>query len=158
MLVKITSNNLDKLSEKAKHSERKRMNFNFHKQPDDTLQRMIHVMHRGTYVQPHKHENPDKREAFIILRGRVALIEFDNEGKPTDHIIMDKNEGNFGVEVPPKIWHNLIALEDNSAVYEVKDGPYSPVDDKNFAQWAPKEGDKECKKYLKNLIRKLELS
>lgn len=157
MLVKITSKELDELTEQAKLSDRKRMNFNYHKQPHDTLQRMLHAMHKGTYVQPHKHEDPDKREAFIILRGRVAFVEFTDDGKPVDHIIMDKEAGNYGVEIPPKTWHSLIALENNSVVYEVKDGPYSPADDKNFADWAPKEGDKDCKQYLENLINELKL-
>lgn len=158
MLIKITSDELDKLSRKAKDSVRKRMNYNYHEQLDDTLQRMIHAMHKGTYVQPHKHEDPDKREAFIILRGRVALIEFDSNGKPVNHIILDGKAGNYGVEIPPKTWHSLIALENDSVVYEVKDGPYSPDDDKNFATWAPKEGDEECRQYIQNLISKLKLS
>lgn len=158
MLIKITSNELDELSLKAKDSVRKRMNFNYHEQLNDKLQRMIHALHKGTYIQPHKHENPDKREAFIILRGRVALIEFANDGTPVNHIILDGNAGNYGVEIPPKTWHSLIALENDSVVYEVKDGPYSPADDKNFATWAPKEGDKDCEHYLQNLISWLKLS
>ncbi len=157
MLLNITTKELDALSEKAKQSPRKRMNFNYHKQLDDTLQRMIHAMHRGTYVQPHKHEKPDKREAFVVLRGRIAVVEFDDEGNPVNQIILDRDTGNFGVEIPSKTWHCLVALEDHSAVYEIKDGPYSPADDKNFAVWAPKEGDKGCEEYLENLIAILHL-
>lgn len=157
MLVNITTKELDILSEKARQSPRKRMNFNFHKHMDDTLQRMLHAMNRGTYVQPHKHENPDKREAFIILRGRVVLIEFNDIGKPINFIILDTKTGNYGVEIPPRTWHSLVALQDNSVVYEVKDGPYSPADDKYFADWAPKEGDKECAEFLESLITTLQL-
>jgi hypothetical protein len=53
--------------------------------------------------------------------------------------------------ISPGIWHTVIALESGSVVYEVKDGPYSPIDDKNFASWAPKEGDPECGKFLQLL-------
>lgn len=157
MLINITTKELNKLSDEAKHSSRKRMNFNFHPQPDDTLQRMMHAMHNGTYVQPHKHDNPDKTEAFIILRGKVAVVEFSEDGIPVNHTILNRDTGHFGVEIPPGTWHCLIALEDDSVVYEVKDGPYSPADDKNFANWAPKEGDVECDQYLKSLIEKLQL-
>ena len=157
MLKKITSGKLDELSEKAKQSIRKRANFNYHEQLDDTLQRMLNAMHIGTYVQPHKHENPDKREAFIILKGRVALVEFSDDGKPVDHIILDRSLGNYGVEIPAGTWHSLIVLEDNSVVYEVKDGPYNVSDDKNFADWAPGEGDNNCQLYLENLIDTLSL-
>jgi hypothetical protein len=38
----------------------------------------------------------------------------------------------------PRAWHSLIALE-SSIIYEVKDGPYDPADDKYFAGWAPGE-------------------
>ncbi|MGD2033592.1 MAG: WbuC family cupin fold metalloprotein [Bacteroidales bacterium] len=153
MLINITEKELDTLSEKAEKSPRKRSNLNYHEQMDDRLQRMIHAMHKGTYVQPHKHENPDKREAFIILRGRIAVVEFDEAGNVLDHIILDRNDGHYGVEIPARTWHCLIALENNSAVYEIKDGPYSPSDDKNFAVWAPKEGDTGCARYLENLTR-----
>lgn len=158
MLINITTKELNDLSEKAMQSSRKRLNYNFHDHPDDTLQRMMHALHTGTYIQPHKHEDPNKREAFIILRGKVAVIEFSDEGYPVNCIILDREMGNYGVEIPPKTWHCLIALEDNSVVYEVKDGPYSPSNDKNFATWAPKEGDQECKLYIDNLIRILNLS
>jgi hypothetical protein len=41
--------------------------------------------------------------------------------------------------------------------YEVKDGPYIPIIDKNFASWAPKEGDPKCQEYLNEVLRKLNL-
>ena len=69
--------------------------------------------------------------------------------------------GNYGVEIPVGTWHSLIALEEDTLVYEVKDGPYSPEDDKNFAVWAPKEkidnGCLECQKFLQELCDKLSL-
>ena len=157
MLKKITSKELEDLQMQAKQSPRKRMNFNFHEYAGDALQRMLHALQPGTYIQPHKHESPDKREVFIILTGRAALIEYDNTGHPIDHILLDIKEGNFGVEIPPSTWHSLIALEEDSVVYEVKDGPYSPADDKNFAAWAPREGDKECAVFLNKIIEILDL-
>jgi cupin fold WbuC family metalloprotein len=155
MLIAISNKELDVLKTQAKQSERKRKNFNFHKHPDDTLQRMMHAMNPGTYVHPHKHENPDKREAFIILEGKVAVIEFDDAGKIVSYIILNRDTCNYGVEIPERTWHMLIALEENSVVYEVKDGPWSPLDDKNFAPWAPKEGDAACQAYLELLKKEL---
>lgn len=157
MLIKITNRELDKLGLKAKLSQRKRMNYNFHKYAGDPMQRMLHAMQPGTYVQPHKHENPDKREIFIILTGRIAVVEYDNAGNAIKHIVLDPEKGNFGVEIPPRTWHSIIALQENSVVYEVKDGPYSPTDDKNFAAWAPHEGDDACYEFVQNLSKKLNL-
>ncbi len=157
MLICISNRELDELKKQAQQSPRKRKNFNFHKVDHDPLQRMMHAMNPGTYVQPHKHEKPDKREAFIILEGRVAVIEFDDTGSIVSHAILDRKTDNYIVEVPVGAWHMLIALKEHSVIYEVKDGPYSPLDDKNFAPWAPAEGSSECDAYLNSVIRKLRL-
>jgi cupin fold WbuC family metalloprotein len=133
------------------------MNYNFHKQYHDPIQRMLNAMNCGTYLQPHRHKNPDKREAFILLTGRVAVVEFNDIGQVLDHIVLDHRTGNYGTEIPVGTWHSLIALENGSVVYEVKDGPYTPINDKNFAPWAPKEGEKTCAQYLEDIIHQLNL-
>jgi len=143
-MIKINEAFISETSNKAKTSLRRRMNYNFHKEDAATLQRMLNAMEPDTYIQPHKHENPDKVEAFFVLRGRILLIEFDETGKILDHIILDPKQGNFGGEIPPRTWHTLISLEEGSVAYEVKDGPYDPSVDKNFATWAPAEGDANC--------------
>ena len=139
---------LNSLSEEAKQSPRKRKNYNFHPTLDDPINRMLNAIEPGSYAQPHKHENPDKREVFIILRGKVAAFFFDNEGNITDRIILDKEKGVFGVEVAPRKWHSIMSLDQDSVVYEIKDGPYNVQNDKIFAPWAPIEGTKEVVEYL----------
>jgi cupin fold WbuC family metalloprotein len=71
---------------------------------------MLNAMEPGTYVQPHKHENPDKREAFLLLRGKMLVVSFDEAGQVTDHVVLDPQAGNFGLEVPPRTYHTLICL------------------------------------------------
>ncbi len=154
-MIKIDNDFISKTSSLAKTSKRRRMNYNFHKEDTATLQRMLNAMEPDTYIQPHKHENPDKVEAFFVLRGRILLIEFNEDGKITDHIVLDPLKGNYGGEIPAKTWHTLIALEKDSVAYEVKDGPYDPSIDKNFATWAPAEGDSNCSEYNKNILKKL---
>ena len=140
---------------KAKASPRLRMNHNFHPQLDDPLQRMLNCLEPGTYIQPHKHEDPDKCEAFILLKGKVLVVEFDNDGQVTSHVLLEAGTDAYGAEIAPRIYHCIIALEPDSAVYEVKNGPYSPLDDKNFASWAPKEGEEGSWDYMENLVRQL---
>lgn len=154
-MIKIDEAFISETSAKAQSSARRRMNYNFHQEDAATLQRMLNAMEPDTYIQPHKHEDPDKVEAFFVLRGRILLIEFDEEGHITDHIILDPKCGNYGGEIPPKTWHTLISLESGSVAYEVKDGPYDPSVDKNFASWAPAEGDKDCTAYNQKLLREL---
>jgi cupin fold WbuC family metalloprotein len=153
-MITIDKNFTDRLSQEAVISRRKRKNYNFHTEFSDPINRMLHAMEPETYVQPHKHENPDKREAFIVLSGRVTVVEFDNQGRITEHIVLDPLSGNYGAEIKPRTWHCLIALE-RTIVYEVKDGPYDPSDDKYFAPWAPAEGDPDATAYKVDIINKL---
>jgi cupin fold WbuC family metalloprotein len=154
-MIKIDGALIEELAGKAEDSKRKRINYNFHKELSDTLQRMLNVMEPGTYIRPHKHEDPDKREAFILLQGRAVVIEFDDNGEITDHVFLDPVLGRFGVEIPERTWHTIIVLEPHSVIYEVKDGPYSSIDDKNFAPWAPEEYTPETKEYNSKLLEKL---
>jgi cupin fold WbuC family metalloprotein len=154
-MIHIDNNTIEPLIQKARISSRKRKNLNFHDGSADTLQRMLHAMEPGTYVQPHKHQDPDKREAFIILLGKVMAIEYDDSGKVIDHFIMEPAAGRFGIEFPARSWHSLICLQSSSVVYEVKDGPWDPADDKFFATWAPKEGDPSCGEFIERVLKEI---
>jgi cupin fold WbuC family metalloprotein len=154
-MIRIDSYLLDETSAKAKLSPRRRMNYNFHEHYSDKLQRMLNAMEPLSYIQPHKHENPDKREVFFSLRGRILVIEFDESGNITDHTLLDPLSGNFGAEIPERTFHTIVALDPDSVAYEVKDGPYALIDDKNFASWAPKEGETGAEEYLKEILKKL---
>lgn len=151
----ITKLTLDNLSNKAKSSERGRINLNYHDELSDRLQRLLNAMEPGTYVQPHKHENPDKRELFIILRGKALVITFKEDGVIDEHILLNSSSEDYGVEIPARTWHTVIVLQNNTVLFEVKDGPYEQVSDKNFATWAPKEGEADCITYNNLLLKKL---
>lgn len=154
-MIHINEKLITETSTEAKNRPRQRMNLNFHKEDEDRLQRMLNAIEPGSYICPHKHENPDKREAFFILRGRIAVIEFNNQGDIEDYTILSVETGNYGVEIPPRTWHSLVSLEPDSVAYEVKDGPYNPENDKVFAQWAPAENAPEAANYLKQLEQKI---
>ena len=157
-MIKIDSVLLNKMAVKSGRAKRRRAHLTFHKSNDDTLQRMLNAMQSGTYLQPHKHEDPDKREVFICLTGKMLVVEFDEKGNITWYMILDPSTKNYATEIAPRVYHTVICLEPNSIAYEIKDGPYNPEDDKNFASWAPKEGDKECKEYNRKIINSLRIS
>jgi cupin fold WbuC family metalloprotein len=156
-MQKIDNKLLNEVSARAKQSPRRRMNYNFHKDYSDTLQRLLNAIEPGSYLRPHKHENPDKREVFTVLRGKVLVVEFDPEGNIVDHMILEPSAGSFGAEIPEKTFHCILALEPGTVVYEIKDGPYSPIDDKNFATWAPREGEDGCVDYMDGILRRVGL-
>ena len=151
-MKKIDNKVLDALSEKAKKADRKRKNQNFHPTLEDPLQRMLNAMEPGTYLRPHKHENPDKAEVFFSFRGRFLVLEFDDNGEVKDHFILDPKNGNLAADVAPRTWHTIIPLDKNCVAYEVKTGPYKPLDDKSFAPWSPKEGSPESAEYNRKLV------
>lgn len=160
-MIKITDDLIKSVSEKAKSSPRKRINYNFHRSYDEPLQRLLNAAEPGTYIQPHKHEDPDKTEVFIILKGSVVVVEFDDAGNVIDHAVLDgaasSDKTARAVEISPKAWHTFITLKPGSVLYEAKDGPYNKAVDKNFAPWAPREGDEGCAVFNDNVLAKLNL-
>jgi len=156
-MIKISEEFMIDLSDKARCTTRKRQNFTFHKSDNDTLQRMLNALEPESYTHPHKHENPDKREVFLILKGRVLVVEFNPTGKIVDHIILNEKGKNKGVEFPPGSWHTLISLEKGSVVYELKDGPYDKKSDKTFAPWAPNEGQPGADTFNEKILKQLHI-
>jgi cupin fold WbuC family metalloprotein len=140
------------VSEKAKKSARLRMNLNFHADFADPVNRMLNALEPGTYVRPHKHESPDKCEVFIILTGKALALRFDDAGAIIERAVLDSSLGSYGVEIAPREWHTIISLVSGTVVYELKPGPYAPIDDKNFASWAPAEGSPEVAAYLASIL------
>lgn len=146
----IDTNIFNELIKKAENSDRKRINYNYH-QLEDPVQRFLNIIHAGSYIVPHKHEDPDKTETFIVLRGRVKFFVFDDKGDVTDCFYLSSNQGNIGIDIAPKIWHTFIVPEDNAVIFEVKPGPYNKDTDKNFASFAPQEGSLEMPAYMEYL-------
>lgn len=156
-MIKIDKGICNSVRKEAVESPRGRKNYNFHQSYDEVLNRMLNALEPGTYVQPHKHEDPDKHEVFLILMGKVAVIEYDEGGNISEYFILEAGSDNYGVEIAPRVWHSIIPLAKGTVVYEVKEGPYSPVNDKNFATWAPKEGDENCKAFNDKILSQIGL-
>lgn len=152
MIKKIDDQLLDETAKQAKASARRRKNYNFHSSAEDTMHRMLNSLEPGTYIAPHKHQNPDKHEAFIILRGAIMLIVFDEEGHITDYVVMQAGSPMYGAEVGPGVYHTLVCLAPGSVLYELKDGPWHPATDKQFAPWAPAEKQPGTQDYIDKLL------
>ena len=155
-MKKIDSNIIENVVSKARTSPRKRLHHNFHKEFSDPIQRFLNAWEPGSYLRPHRHLNPPKREVFLVLQGRFAVATFDDEGNILEKFILDPAKGNYAVEVAAGEWHTVIPLESGSVAYELKDGPYDPIDDKDFATWAPKEGDEDCDEYNQRILKEFD--
>ena len=145
---------LDETTERAKASPRLRINYNFHETLDDPINRLLNALEPDTYLRPHRHCNPDKNEIFLLLRGKVAVFLFDDDGHVTETLLLDPINGYYGAEIPAGIWHGLLVLESGSVIYEIKEGPFAPLTPENMAPWSPAAEDtKEVEEYMKCLRR-----
>ena len=135
---------IESVEQEAAASARRRKNFNFHASAADNPHRMLNVLCRGTYVRPHRHVTPPKSEAFIPLTGAVGIVLFDDAGAVAAAHRLDAGGPVRGIDLPPGVWHTVIALTETSVCYEVKPGPWEPASDKDFAAWAPGEGEAAC--------------
>ena len=61
--------------------------------------------------------------------------------------------GGAGVDIDPGIWHTVVVLSDSAVCFEVKPGPWDAATDKEFAPWAPPEGDAAGVEYVEALVR-----
>jgi cupin fold WbuC family metalloprotein len=146
---------LDELIAQARQVPRLRSIRSFHMGDWEHCHRMLNALIPGTYVRPHCHASEYQSESFILLRGKLALLFFDDAGQVNfiNSRILSPSDGLFGVDIPPAIWHSLVALEE-TVIFEVKGHPaggYVAERDKNFAPWAPEEGSPKSVEYLLEL-------
>jgi len=155
MIVKnINIELLDRVSEEANKNPRKRMNHNFHDNGEEILQRMLNALEPGTYLPPHKHT--EKVEIFLLLRGKVHVLLFDDAGEIVEVKTLDPNVGEYGVEIPVGIWHTIFVEESGSVIYEIKEGPYVLGVGIEFAPWAPQpDSFTEVENYMNSLSKKV---
>ncbi len=137
--------------EVSRDRSRRRMIQPFHRSEQDTLHRMFNAIQPDSYIRPHRHLDPPKAEAWIVLRGAVVFFTFEEDGAVRDCAEVHANGPVFGVDLVPGVFHTLIAAEPDTVVYEVKTGPYSVANDKAFASFAPAEGTPEASQYLEHL-------
>lgn len=115
---------LDEVTTKAEESPRLRMNFNLHDSLDAKAQRLINVLLPGTVLPIHRHRYT--AETYIMLRGKMFVVFYNDLGAQIERYLLDPAIGNYGVQIPAGQWHGIEVIEP-SAIFEVKDGPYTPL-------------------------------
>lgn len=115
---------LDKVAAEAAESPRLRMNYNLHDSLDAKVQRLINVLLPGTPLPIHRHRHT--AETYIILRGKMYVVFYNDLGARTARHLLDPVQGKYGVQIPAGQWHGIEVIEP-AAIFEVKDGPYTPL-------------------------------
>jgi cupin fold WbuC family metalloprotein len=139
---------LDAVCAEAAASPRRRKNRNFHPRDDHPGHRLLNALMADTYIPPHRHLDPNKDETYVVLRGRLGLVEFDDAGAVMRTLKVGAGGAAIGVDVAHGTWHTAVALEDETVFLEAKAGPYLPLTAEEKAPWAPAENSPEAAAYL----------
>ncbi|MFM2484327.1 WbuC family cupin fold metalloprotein [Celerinatantimonas yamalensis] len=138
---KLSFDRLSTLSDDARQSPRQRMNHNIHSELSDSVQRLAIAMEPDTYIRPHRHMQT--WELLTALRGRFIVLTFDDHGVVSNRAILGESESL--IETPIAGWHAVLSLEPNAVIFEVKQGPYVPFKEEDFAPWSPAADDDKHK-------------
>lgn len=131
---------LEEVSKQAKESPRLRMNYNFHHSLDELCHRMLNALEPGTEIPIHRH--PTKDETFILMRGKVRVLTYHDDGNIIDDIILSQESGNYGVDIPKNVWHTIQCIEP-ALLFECKLGPYVPHEEEGILEMEDVKGKKE---------------
>lgn len=121
---------LDQVSRKAKENQRLRMNYNFHTSPEAGAQRLLNALEPGTELPIHRHTHT--AETYLVIRGKIKVLLYNDMKQITDTVALDPSQGNYGVNIPIGQWHTLEVLASGTVIFEVKDGPYTPILEENI--------------------------
>lgn len=81
---------------------------------------MLNAVEPGTVVAIHRRVAKD--ESFVILRGKVRVTTHNDDGPVIGDVVLRRESGGYGVDIPKGVWHMVEALELGSVVFECKDG------------------------------------
>jgi len=101
---------------------------------EEYLQVAVKQLTKGTSFKPHKHKelkrNTDlTQESWVFLGGRVRAKFYDLD----DSLILDTEMTGGDCVVVFRAGHSFEVLEDNTIIYEFKNGPYYGIEaDKEF--------------------------
>lgn len=121
-MIIVDSSMLDELTKRARSAPRLRMNLNFHQSLEEKCHRFLNAIEPGS--RPPVHHHPTKDESFIVIRGRIKVLTYNDDGSLLEEVVLDSREGRYGVDIPKGVWHTLESLESGSVIFECKEGPF----------------------------------
>jgi cupin fold WbuC family metalloprotein len=128
-------------------STRRRVILPLHRTQDASVQRMLNFFQPGTYVCPHQHPQSGAIETVHVLAGALGFVLFESDGTTCSTHRLEAGGGGL-IDIEPGVWHGIVALAPDTAILEIKQGPYDGSADKTFAPWAPAENDPGAPGYL----------
>lgn len=97
------------LASGAGNAPRGRQHHNFHRM-EEPCHRMAVGLQPNTYIPPHRHLDAGKAEALIVLKGRLGLLVFAEDGELLDKRELSAAGDCPGVDLPPGVFLSLIHI------------------------------------------------
>lgn len=105
-------------------------------QPESTVQEMLIVAYRDTYIRPHRHPK-HKTESYLLLHGQLKVRFYDDQGG----FIRDEvlTEERFLCRMEGGRYHQPIPLSEWVVYKETYAGPFDKATDVHYAPWSADE-------------------
>lgn len=92
---------------------------------NEFLQLSAFKIHNGKTYRPHKHIYCERlttitQELWIVIAGSVQVIYYDLDDSIVDTVILNAGD----VTITFRGGHTYECMQDNSLIYEIKQGPY----------------------------------
>lgn len=150
-LFALTPEKMEQGRTASRQSPRLRMILPVQRTQEAGVQRLLNFLQPGTYIRPHQHPLPHATESLCLIAGHLEIIIFSQDGDIKERHHLTSNAPLIDLE--PGIWHGIVVHQPDSIIFEVKQGPYNPETDKEFAPWAPPEDSPEAQAYLARLAQ-----
>lgn len=147
----MTAGLLQEVSGAAQVSPRLRRNHNFHPSDSSRCHRLLNAIEPASYIRPHRHLDPEKDEAFILMAGRLGIVLFEEDGSVAETVLLCRERGVLAADIPHGLFHTAVSLVSGTVFYETKAGPYLPLLESEKASWAPADDDPAAVAYLEHL-------
>lgn len=121
---------LDKLTQEAQASPRKRMHYDLRDSENDESQRMLNAIEPGTVIPIHRHTMTS--EDVIVLRGRAEEVFYDDKGNETGRCLLVPGSDTPAIHVPMGQYHTCRSLELGTVIIEFKNTKYDPETTEEF--------------------------
>ena len=149
----ITRELLAQVSAEARRNPRLRQNYNIHPFDESRCHRLLNAIEPDSYIRPHRHLDPEKDEAFILMNGRLGIVTFTEAGEVDETVQLSYASGNLAADIPHGVYHTALSLESGTVFYETKAGPYRQLNEEEKVTWAPEDGDPQAQEFLVRLRR-----
>ena len=148
-IVTLTDQVLEQGKSASRISPRLRIMQPIQRDQNAQVQRLLNFLQPGTYIHPHRHPLAHATDSILLINGLLDVLIFSPEGQIEQRYRLTPSQPLIDLE--PGIWHTIIPQAPDTVIFEVKNGPYNPETDKDFARWAPKEGSQEVDSYLQKI-------